>query len=231
MYSIDTLNNGLMALIAGLIISPHCIGMCGPLVCSILPLKAGTGHMETSKALYHLGRALSYTLIGALAGSIGLGLVSAFGLQPIRYFPWVLLVFFLLFAFGLDRWLPAVPGLKSGLSRINRWIHQIAGPMRGLGLGLATPALPCAPLYSVFWVAMVSGSPLLGAEIALGFALGTIPLLWVSQHAYQRFRDKLGRRWLILLQRGFALIAAGLIFFRVLVAGGDPLAVELCTFG
>jgi sulfite exporter TauE/SafE len=53
------------SLIAGLVLgmagSLHCVGMCGPLV-----LMMPTGWLGT--LIYHLGRTLTYALLGLLAG-------------------------------------------------------------------------------------------------------------------------------------------------------------------
>lgn len=225
----ETVQNGLMAFFAGLIISPHCVAMCGPLYCSLLPLPVSTAASDAARALYHTGRVLAYTLLGALAGGLGLGLVKLFGLQPIRYFPYALLAFLLAFAFRLDRFLPPIPGLKPVLSRLARAFHRLPQPLAALGLGIASPALPCAPLYSIFWVAMVSGSPLFGAEIAAGFAFGTVPLLWLSQEGFRRLGGRLRPGLLPLLQRSLAGLAAALIVWRLVASGGDPLAVGVCA--
>jgi sulfite exporter TauE/SafE len=65
------------AFVLGLLGSFHCIGMCGP-IAFVLPLdrtsKAKTAFQTT---LYHLGRLLSYSLIGILFGLIGKGLYLA----------------------------------------------------------------------------------------------------------------------------------------------------------
>ena len=56
-----------------------------------------------------------------------------------------------------------------------RKAYQINGGVRGLGLGLATPFIPCGPLYLIIWVAAISGSALSGGTMLAMFGLGTIP--------------------------------------------------------
>ncbi len=229
MISVESIDNGLMAFFAGLIISPHCVGMCGPVLCTLVPMGRSGGEQDWNKSLYHLGRVISYTIVGAFAGALGLVVVRFFGLQPIRYLPWVLIALLLLFAFRLDRYLPRIPFLRTLFQKLAQTVRNIPRPLAGIGLGLATPALPCAPLYSLFWVALVTGSPLFGAEIALGFALGTIPLLWISQEAFLRLRRKIQPSVFLWIQRSVALVAAALILWRVVSAGGVPLATDICT--
>ena len=52
------------AAVAGLVGSPHCIGMCGgfAILC---------GGKVTDTALWHAGRITSYAALGALAGTFG----------------------------------------------------------------------------------------------------------------------------------------------------------------
>src|SRR5690625_5954629 len=61
----------LTAFLFGLLGSFHCIGMCGP-IAFILPVdrtSRAKGMWQTS--LYHMGRLLTYTIIGVLFGLIG----------------------------------------------------------------------------------------------------------------------------------------------------------------
>lgn len=224
----NSIQNGLMALGAGLLISPHCVAMCGPLSCAMVRGRPGSASADWNRSLYHLGRVLSYTLLGALAGALGLSLVQAFGLKPVVYFPWFLVAILLLFALRLDRHLPRVPLLRKGLHWLSPRLRRIPGPLAGLGLGLATPSLPCAPLYSIFWVALISGSPWFGAEIAMGFALGTIPLLWSGQHLFARLNKRLTPGILLGVQRSVALLAACILVWRIVVAGDAPLGTDFC---
>jgi sulfite exporter TauE/SafE len=55
---------------------------------------------------------------------------------------------------------------------------------------------------------LLSGHALRGAEIGLGFALGTIPLLWAAQMGYHRLSLRLGEARSIRLRRGLAGVAA-----------------------
>jgi sulfite exporter TauE/SafE len=80
---------------------------------------------------------------------------------------------------------------------------------------LLTPFLPCGPLYAVFIALMASGSAARGAEAALAFGLGTVPLLWLAQHQFHRLRLKLTPIRLARLQRGLALVTALLLAWRL----------------
>ena len=148
---ISTVNNGWVAFIAGVITSPHCIFMCGPLAFVVLKPKEGSTESQYSpQILYHGARIFMFTLFGLLSGLLGRGLVEVFQFSPIKYFPWILVVFLGLFSLGLDRLIPKIPLAQGFFSRITQKLNQFPVKSRGCLLGLATPFLPCTPLYIIF---------------------------------------------------------------------------------
>jgi uncharacterized protein len=82
-------------------------------------------------------------------------------------------------------------------------------------LGIATPLLPCGPLYFLLSLALLSGSALRGAETLLAFGLGTVPLLWFAQANYHLIRVRLGPVWLARIQTAMALIIAAVLVWRL----------------
>lgn len=58
---------------ASLMGSLHCVGMCGPLAlwAAGVDRKASSSSLWLSTALYHLGRGVTYTLAGVIAGGLG----------------------------------------------------------------------------------------------------------------------------------------------------------------
>lgn len=87
--------------------------------------------------------------------------------------------------------------------------------LRAALLGLATPLLPCGPLYVMLGLAMANGSAVRGAEFAGAFALGTLPLLWVVQGQMNWLGGKLSPGALRRAQRGLALAAAMVMAWRL----------------
>jgi len=92
----------------------------------------------------------------------------------------------------------------------------ISATRGGLAMGLATPLLPCAPLYIFFAACLATGSAIQGAEFSLAFAIGTVPLLWASQLGMQKLQIKIGPKWSKGVQRSIALLAALFIAKRLL---------------
>lgn len=212
-----------MAFLAGLATSPHCVGMCGPIGCAVLPMGKGEGFgsLQWASASYHLTRALAYAVVGALAGAVGSVLVDAFSLAPARVLPWILVAVLVAIALRIDRLVPKPRWWGRAYWRLSRHLRNLPRASVGAGLGVLTPLLPCGPLYMVFALALFSGSAVFGAEIGLGFALGTIPLLWLGQSGFFAYHGRMSPVALRWTQCVLALGAAGLVTWRMLASGGE----------
>ena len=206
------------AFLAGMVTSLHCAGMCGPLACYLTP-KPGSGTSFTTVAgLYQAGRLISYTLIGATAGGVGmlaLGWVELYQQSLSRFLPWFLVVFFLMVALRLDKMLPKPAIVGSWFARAQARIRALPRPVAGLATGLLTPLLPCGPLYAVFGLALMTQSPVRGAEFLLLFGMGTLPLLWVVQAAFSRWQGSISPVMISRIQRSLALVVAIILGLRL----------------
>lgn len=69
--------------------------------------------------------------------------------------------------------------------------------------------LPCGLVYSMLITASVSGSAVNGALWMLAFGLGTMPALWMTSMASNRFTDQF-RRSSVRKAAGLLIIAFGL---------------------
>lgn len=215
---LEGVNTATGAFLLGLATSVHCVGMCGPLACGVAGFSKGKIN-HGAAAGYHFGRVASYTVLGLLAGAIGdlalgwlkIGAVHA----TVVILPWALVAALLLFGLGLDKHLPRVPLFaKLGL-RLRGWFTKVGPGRGGLALGLATPLLPCGPLYLVFGLALITGSALRGAEFLAAFALGTIPLLWVTQGGWLWLRGRFGARGLDIARRSLLILTAVVLAWRL----------------
>lgn len=185
------------ALVASLVGSLHCAGMCGPI--AMLASPARTLRASLSRLLaYNGSRIAGYAILGALAGALGAALDlggAFFGLQRVALIvSGVALVLsglvLLLGALGLR---VPVRVASSGLGRTYRSLHQrIArlGPItRAAGLGAASALLPCGWLYAFVVAAAGTGSALHGALLMIAFGLGSVPTLAIvalSAHGVRR---------------------------------------------
>jgi sulfite exporter TauE/SafE len=163
----------------------HCGPMCGPLVLgqvasrlSCLPCAKMTEAARLRSGLlprYHAGRVLTYAILGAAAGTAGLGVSAA--LRPLRSIVLLLAAAALLLAAW--RRLTAdqtAANANATLFRAQRHILKRVRP-GGLIYGLALGLLPCGLLYTALLAAAATASPIWGAAAMTAFGAGTIPML------------------------------------------------------
>ncbi|GAB5558921.1 MAG: hypothetical protein SynsKO_05680 [Synoicihabitans sp.] len=210
-------NTPTAALLAGLVTSLHCAGMCGPLACMLAPTGSKDADVDptTVNATYHVSRLFGYTLLGTLAGGVGRVPRALLSDSFMVWLPWLLVVFFIAVAVGWDSRLPR-PGWLS------RWTFRMQSRVRGrsrlhmaAGMGALTPLLPCGPLYFLIALSAMTGSAARGAEFMLAFGIGTVPLLWLAQTQLGWVRRKLGPTALARFQVALAIIAAAVISWRL----------------
>jgi len=165
----------LAALVAGLMGSPHCIGMCGGFA-------AACARPRGSIMLWHGGRLTTYAVLGVVGGLAG-GAIP--GPRWVAIAVSVLLLAW--FAASLAELVPQpkvpVPGLaRVGVALVRReslWARYL--------FGVATGLLPCGMVYAALAMAIAAGTPLLGALAMVAFGLGTVPALTLLSAGVKRF--------------------------------------------
>ncbi|MEI8310980.1 MAG: sulfite exporter TauE/SafE family protein [Verrucomicrobiota bacterium] len=205
----------LAALVAGLVTSLHCSGMCGPLACAACVKSNGAGSL-TAAAFYHGSRIISYGVVGLLAGWIGRAVSDVLLLGTARWLTWAFVVFFVVVATGLDK--------RMRIPLAGAWMAKCLGsqdtaPVRATILGALTPFIPCGPLYMIVAAAALSGSALSGATVLVAFAAGTVPLMFALQSQYFRFGSRLSPLALDRVRRVLAAVSVGLLLYR---GASDP---------
>lgn len=152
----------------------HCGLMCGPIAT----------YMKSRRALtsYHLGRLISYTALGALAGALG-NFFLGHNFLVLRKLS-ALLLALTLFYTSLSLLFPARLGKVSPLSAtIHRWVSRASAPMgpwlrrSGLVVGLLTAFLPCGWLYTYVAAATATQSAAAGSLVLILFWLGGLPAM------------------------------------------------------
>ena len=209
------INTPVAALLAGLVTSLHCAGMCGPLACMLAPSQGDRADPTTINSVYHVSRVGGYMMLGAVAGAIGGVPLTRLPPAVLVGLPWLLVLFFVMVALRLDHRLPRMVWLS-------RWSLRIQARLRGRSrvqvaatMGALTPLLPCGPLYFLVTLSAISGSAVRGAEFMLAFGLGTVPVLWLAQTQFGWVRRRLSPMVLARVQTGLALITALLLSWRL----------------
>jgi hypothetical protein len=207
-------------LLASLLGSPHCAGMCGGFVC-FYSGQDGRGQTLAHVA-YNLGRLVSYLLLGLLAGAAGHLLDragAAAGLQRGAAIAAgaVMLVWGLAaLSIALGARLPsaAAPGfLRVRFSAAMKRVHAQPPAVRALTLGLVTTLLPCGWLWIYVATATSTGSVMGALLVMSAFWLGTVPMMAGLGVAAQRAMGPLRRRLPI-------FTAALLVVLGLLTLGG-----------
>jgi sulfite exporter TauE/SafE len=211
----DPVHTTLGALIAGMVTSVHCVGMCGPIACGLAAMPSSETERLAAMTAYHGSRLASYSVIGAVCGALGHQPLRWFFDSPAVLLPWVLVVVLVIFGLGLEKKMPRPPVLLKWSAKLRFKLGRLSPIRGGFALGVLTPLLPCGPLYLLFGAALLSGSAMRGAEFALAFGLGTIPLLWLAQQQLKYLKKRIGPSMLVRVQRSLAIVTAVIIAFRL----------------
>jgi sulfite exporter TauE/SafE len=183
----------------------HCAAMCGPI--------ATLMSTRNSLVAYHLGRMISYTLLGIVAGGLG----QVFLNSDFILLRWVssAVLALILISSGLNLiW----PKFFSDKMALTPWSHKVLLLIKklqafhigrsGFVVGLLTALLPCGWLYTYVVAAMATKSPWAGALTLFLFWLGGLPSLSAVPFMVRKTVQAAGLRQ----QRiaGLVLVVAGI---------------------
>jgi sulfite exporter TauE/SafE len=219
------------ALMAGLLGSGHCFGMCGGIAGS-LGVLTGQGGRRTSFAaalVFNIGRLGGYAILGAFAGWLLAG--SGEMLSIPGWSRWLrimtaalILMVGLRFLFdwrGLDRIERLGAGVWKRIMPLAIRASALPGSVGRLALGLCWGFLPCGLVYTVLLTAASTGKATTGASVMLAFGVGTLPAmlgLTLAAPALDTIlRDKTFRRFIGL---GLVILAAWAMLTAIGGMGG-----------
>ena len=152
----------------------HCGVMCSPI--------ATLMRTRGSLASYHLGRMISYVLVGVLAGALGSFFLNHH-FVVLRKVAAALMSLALLYAALTLLFSGHLHGRGRFSATLHRWLTRTTAPMgpwlqrSGLMVGLLTVFLPCGWLYTYVAAALATQSPVAGGAVLFLFWLGGLPAL------------------------------------------------------
>ncbi len=168
------------AFVLGIVASlSTCMAVVGGLVLSMSATFAKEGDRVRPQALFHIGRLISFLVLGGVIGAVG----SAFALSGAASFILSLLIAVVMLVLGINllgifhwskRLQPAMPRFLAkhayGVSKLNHTLTPFV-------VGVATFFLPCGFTQAMQIYALSTGSFAAGALTMGAFALGTLPVL------------------------------------------------------
>ena len=161
------------ALSMGLLGSLHCVGMCGPIILSI-PWSNTQKALQIS--LYHVGRATTYAIMGALVGGVGqLILPRDIGVWPALISGSVLILVFIVQSF--PSWFQNTVFPASSVSTYFRKFLKMESVFSRYFMGMVNGILPCGMVYSALAVAILYHNAFYSGLFMFIFGIGTSPLL------------------------------------------------------
>jgi uncharacterized protein len=191
-------------LVASLVGSVHCAGMCGGFVCFYTGSASGTDAAALrAHAMYHVGRLSSYLALGAIAGVVGAQVSQAGALLGVSraaaLVAGALMVAWALSTIAAQRGIVvraarAPEAWQRALGRVLQAVREQPIAIRAGLTGLLTTMLPCGWLY--VFVATAGGTGSVRGAIATMalFWLGTVPALLAVGVGAQRVLTPFRRR-------------------------------------
>lgn len=195
----------------------HCIGMCGPLVISF-SLNLGQRNATVPHLIYHCGRILTYTALGAVMGATGSFTIIAAHIRWLQIgamlFTGGLVIFM---GLTLGQWVPQIrilnpQGVSFGpLARTFKKLSQSTSAMSYFPLGLMLGLLPCGPVYTALLGVARAGMAashiyqgmLTGMALMAAFGLGTVPALFIlgkaANSGWMKFRKSFDKAGAVLM--------------------------------
>ena len=168
------------AIIFGLLGSFHCIGMCGPIAFMLPVDRANKTKRFFQVAMYHLGRLITYALLGLLFGLLGKSFYL-FGFQ--QQLSIIIGVLMLLILFlpkkTLDKYSLSKPFYKA-FSGVKNALGKELKKKRidtFFTIGFLNGFLPCGLVYMAIFASIATGSAVQGSIYLFLFGLGTVPLM------------------------------------------------------
>lgn len=227
-------------LIASLVGSLHCAGMCGPFLS--VAARGSSGSRVSTQLAYHLGRLTTYATLGAMAGGLGQLLDLAGALAGLARAS-ALVAGVMMIGWGIRGLVPRPALLTLGTAPKRAWLSKALALVngqrpvpRGFVLGLATTLIPCGWLHAFVVTAAGTGSVSSGLLVMSAFWVGTVPMLCGVSFGLEKLSARFGSRVrtfsaCLVACAGVALIALrlgapGLISVGAQGGQGDASAAE-----
>ncbi|WP_130536459.1 sulfite exporter TauE/SafE family protein [Thiomicrorhabdus indica] len=209
------------AAMVGLLGGVHCLGMCGGVVGTLtfsldVRNQQSWWRMLPFQFAYNMGRILSYMVIGAIFGLIGMAMGSLSAMLPVQQalqiFAGIFMIALGLYLggwwFGVAKIEKVGQGLWHRLQPYAQRMTPVSSPLQAFSYGLVWGWLPCGLVYSTLIMAMTAGGALEGALVMMAFGLGTLPNLMLMG-VFAFYFTRLARTTWVKTLAGLGVIGMG----------------------
>lgn len=207
--------------IFGFLTSFHCIAMCGGFTLSQIVGEETEIFQKVKRCfIYNLFRVISYSIAGAIVGTLGTILCIPGKMQGIV--PIIGGIFMIVISINLL-------GLFKKLRIVNLKVPPVILKLisnnksnSAVFLGIVSVFMPCAPLQIVQLYALGTKSPIQGFLSMMIFSLGTVPILLLFGVANSTIAQKYAKQIIkisavLVMILGVSIINRGLMYFNISV--------------
>jgi sulfite exporter TauE/SafE len=227
----------LTALALGIFSSMHCIGMCGPIALAIPIIKKNFATTLFSMLAYNIGRIISYSTLGLVAGAIGAGFYNSINQRWFSVSSGIIIILWVLIPVLNPenwKWLRGNMLFSSLRSSIGKLLKKKSVPAI-LFIGMLNGLLPCGMVYIALAAAIAVGGVFNGGVYMFFYGLGTLPLMLILGFSWQmitpRFKKRVSKLSPVLVAMvGLILILRGLeLGIPILSPGFSPSSAGITT--
>ncbi len=171
-----------LSIIGGLSIgfmgSFHCIGMCGPLALSLPIHHLNAWQKYSAIALYNLGRAFTYGVLGMAFGLIGQSFTFFKIQQWLSIIVGVLMLIVILYSlFGHIKTNFINKMTQQVQMKLGHYLSNKNSAFTFFNVGILNGLLPCGLVYVAIAASIATGSVLHSSVFMISFGLGTLPIM------------------------------------------------------
>ncbi len=210
------------AFLTGLLGSFHCVGMCGPIALALPTIGNSIQKKILSRLLYNFGRIITYSVLGLLFGTFGLGLKLAGLQQSISIDAGALIIITVLLS-----------GKLSNKFSFNFFSGNLIGKLfqqktylSMFSVGLLNGLLPCGFVYIALIASVATQDALQGTLFMIFFGLGTLPMMFsvsmVGQFLSIKIRSRINK-----FTPAFAILIACIFILRGMNLGVPYLSPKI----
>jgi len=165
------------AFILGIAGSFHCAGMCGPLAMALPGKKSAGLKLFSGRFLYNIGRIITYSGLGLLFGSIGIGFAFVGYQQWLSIGLGAIMLIMALFSLKPESSIGFLYSLNGFLKKHLSLFIKNDKSYSLLIIGLLNGLLPCGFVYVALAGALALANPSESALYMAAFGAGTLPIM------------------------------------------------------